>query len=130
MSAKSNGEKKGWLARLKSRFSTPAFIGNASGEEDTESIVAVVLRINGVVAVQSCSAKEQGHYVVAEVTINVNPKIMVQEGHEIALRVRWLLMHRFTHLSDVIVHVKPFNPDYPYKSNIDGEDEQISSILQ
>lgn len=84
----------------------------------------------GVIAVESCEAREQGHYVVATLTINVNPRITVQEGYEIAQRVRWLLMHRFTHLSDVVIHVKPFAPEYPYKSNESSSQEELSTILQ
>jgi divalent metal cation (Fe/Co/Zn/Cd) transporter len=98
--------------------------------ENSEDIKNVVLRMNGVIAVEACEAREQGHYVVATLTINVNPRITVQEGHDISQRVRWLLMHRFTHLSDVVIYVKPFVPDYPYKSNDTSSQEEISTILQ
>lgn len=98
--------------------------------ENSDDIKNVVLRMNGIIAVESCEAREQGHYVVATLTINVNPKITVLEGYEIAQRVRWLLMHRFSHLSDVVINVKPFVPEYPYKSNNSSSQEEISTILQ
>ena len=124
-------KQKGLLNKLKMLFSKSHLTGEYANDSDSsERILQVVQRINGVVAIENCDAKEQGHYVVATLTINVNPKITVQEGHDIAKRVRWLLMHRFTHLTDVIVHVKPFAPDYPYKSNHSTVHEEVPTILQ
>ncbi|MFC6331546.1 cation transporter dimerization domain-containing protein [Paenibacillus septentrionalis] len=119
------------LQRLKQRIWNKPRASNEQGAvENSEDIKNVVLRMMGVIAVESCEAREQGHYVVATLTINVNPKITVQEGYEIGQRVRWLLMHRFTHLTDVVIHVKPFAPEYPYKSNETGSQEEFSTILQ
>lgn len=127
-----DGDKgKSVLQRLKRIFrSKQRALGEAGRLEKSEDIKNVVVRINGVIAVEACEAREQGHYVVATLTINVNPRITVQEGHEIAQRVRWLLMHRFTHLSDAVIYVKPFVPEYPYKSNDSSSQEEISTILQ
>lgn len=127
-----DGDKgKSVLQRLKQIFrSKQRALGEAGRLEKCEDIKNVVVRINGVIAVEACEAREQGHYVVATLTINVNPRITVQEGHEIAQRVRWLLMHRFTHLSDAVIYVKPFVPEYPYKSNDSSSQEEISNILQ
>lgn len=122
---------KGLLQRLKQLvFNKKRAAGEQGRLENSDDIKNVVLRMMGVIAVESCEAREQGHYVVATLTINVNPRITVQEGYEIAQRVRWLLMHRFTHLSDVVIHVKPFAPEYPYKSNESSSQEELSTILQ
>jgi len=122
---------KGLLQRLKQlAFNKKRAAGEQGRLENSDDIKNVVLRMMGVIAVESCEAREQGHYVVATLTINVNPRITVQEGYEIAQRVRWLLMHRFTHLSDVVIHVKPFAPEYPYKSNESSSQEELSTILQ
>lgn len=123
-------KQKGLFNKLLLIFSKST-AGNAQADQDSsDRIMQVVQRMNGVIAIEACDAREQGHYVVATLTINVNPKITVQEGQDIAVRVRWLLMHRFTHLSDVIVHVKPFAPDYPYKSNDPASQDEIPSLLQ
>jgi len=124
-------KQKSLLNKLMMFFSKSHLSQDCTNDSDsTERILQVVQRINGVVAIESCDAKEQGHYVVASLTINVNPKITVQEGQDIAKRVRWLLMHRFTHLTDVVVHVKPFAPDYPYKSNHSTLHDEVPTILQ
>jgi Predicted Co/Zn/Cd cation transporters len=99
-------------------------------EEPAEELMQVVQRVEGVVTVESIRAREQGHYVVAEIVISVNPKITVQEGQEIAKRVKMLLMARFLHLSDVSVYVEPYDPGYPYKSNHDPNQEHMPTLLQ
>ncbi|MFD0588262.1 cation transporter dimerization domain-containing protein [Paenibacillus sp. GCM10027627] len=99
-------------------------------EEGTDELMQVVQRIEGVVTVQSLRAREQGHYVVAEMVISVNPRITVLEGQEIAKRVKMLLMHRFLHLSEVSIYVEPYDPGYPYKSNHDPNQEQMPTLLQ
>ncbi|GBG08719.1 hypothetical protein B1748_03565 [Paenibacillus sp. MY03] len=99
-------------------------------EESAEELMAVVQRVEGVVTVQSIRAREQGHYVVAEIVISVNPRITVLEGQDIAKRVKLLLMHRFLHLSEVMIYVEPYDPGYPYKSNHDPNQEQMPTLLQ
>lgn len=123
-------KQKSLLSKLFMIFSKSPQAEQRIDHDSTDRIMQVVQRINGVIAIETCYAREQGHYVVATLTINVNPKITVQEGQDIATRVRWLLMHRFTHLSEVIVHVKPFAPEYPYKSNDSILQDDISNILQ
>ncbi|MEK3882719.1 cation transporter dimerization domain-containing protein [Paenibacillus sp. PL2-23] len=103
---------------------------DASREECAHELMQVVQRVEGVVTVQSLKAREQGHYVVADIIISVNPRITVQEGQEIAKRVKTLLMHRFVHLTDVSVYVEPYDPGYPYKSNHDPNQEQMPTLLQ
>ncbi|PZD94155.1 cation diffusion facilitator family transporter [Paenibacillus sambharensis] len=104
----------------------------ASGlaKTDEAELSAAVQRMDGVIAIGSLSAWEQGHYVAVEVTISVNPRITVQEGHEIARRVREHLLKRFIHLSEVQVHVDPYDGGYPYKSNHDPNEEHIPTLLQ
>ncbi|MHA6485117.1 cation transporter dimerization domain-containing protein [Paenibacillus sp. strain BS8-2] len=99
-------------------------------EESAVELAAVVQRVEGVLTVQSIRAREQGHYVVAEIVISVNPRITVLEGQDIAKRVKLLLMHRFLHLSEVMIHVEPYDPGYPYKSNHDPNQEQMPTLLQ
>ncbi|WP_053374821.1 cation diffusion facilitator family transporter [Paenibacillus sp. FJAT-27812] len=99
-------------------------------EENPDELMQLVQRVEGVVTVQSMRAKEHGHYVIAEMVISVNPRISVLEGHEIAKRVKQLVMKRFIHVTDVSIYVEPYDPGYPYKSNHDPNQEQMPSLLQ
>lgn len=102
----------------------------AADEEDPNELMQLVQRVEGVITVQSLRAMEHGHYVVAEIVISVNPRISVLEGHEIAKRVKQLVMKRFIHVTDVSIYVEPYDPGYPYKSNHDPNQEQMPTLLQ
>jgi len=43
--------------------------------------------------------------------------------------VKQMLMKRFIHISDVFIHVNPYDPGYPYKNNADPEHDNYPSLL-
>lgn len=98
-------------------------------KEDEDVLLQTVQRVNGVITVEDLRIKEHGHYVIVNVKISVNPRIMVMEGNEIAKDVKGRLMDRFLHISDVIIHVYPYDPGYPYKNNLEIEQNEFSSML-
>jgi len=97
---------------------------------DVSDLSEAVQRVNGVIAVETLHAREQGHYVAVELTISVNPRITVAEGQEIARRVKDRLLDTFTHVTDVQVHVDSYDPGYPYKSNHDPNQDRMPTLLQ
>ncbi|MEN3334472.1 MAG: hypothetical protein V7641_3837 [Blastocatellia bacterium] len=50
-----------------------------------------------------------GHRLHAELSIAVNPSLSVEEGHEIAKRVRHERLHHLRYLSSVTLHLDPAN---------------------
>ncbi|WP_127529679.1 cation diffusion facilitator family transporter [Paenibacillus kobensis] len=99
-------------------------------EEQASELMEVIQRVEGVVTVESLRAREHGHYIVVHIIISVNPRISVLEGHEIAKRVKELIMKRFIHVTETTVHVEPYDPGYPYKSNHDPNQEHMPTLLQ
>jgi cation diffusion facilitator family transporter len=97
-------------------------------ESDAQSLLEAVQKIDGVVSVDEVKAREQGHYIILDVVIRVNPRISVYEGQDVAQRVHRQLTKRFLHVMDTNVKVKPFDPGFPYKSN--HHEEELSSFLQ
>jgi len=97
--------------------------------EDAAELLQTAQTVKGVIAVDHLKAREQGHYVIVEMKISVNPRITVLEGHDVARAVKQLLMKRYTHVSDVYVHVNPYDPGYPYKNNVNPEHDDFSSLL-
>ncbi|MFC5469474.1 cation diffusion facilitator family transporter [Cohnella suwonensis] len=97
-------------------------------ESDAQTILEAVQRVDGVVAVDEVKAREQGHYLVVDVIVRVNPRMSVFEGQDVAIRVRRQLTKRFLHVMDVIVNVQPYDPGFPYKTN--HQDEELSTLLQ
>ncbi|RXZ84499.1 cation diffusion facilitator family transporter [Paenibacillaceae bacterium] len=98
--------------------------------KEADDLMELIQRIDGVVTVENLEAWEQGHYVAARLRISVNPRITVMEGHEIAKRVKELLIKRFVHLSVVEVSVDPYDPGYPYRSNHDPNQSHMPTLLQ
>jgi cation diffusion facilitator family transporter len=97
-------------------------------KEETAELLETIQHVRGVVAVDELHAREIGHYVVVDAKISVNPKITVWEGHEIGKAVKLRLMKTFSHVSDVLVHVHPYDPGYPYKA-VDSEQNDWPSLL-
>ncbi|MFE5320115.1 cation diffusion facilitator family transporter [Paenibacillus sp. NPDC056579] len=98
-------------------------------EEDSAELIETVQEIKGVIAVDGLRAREQGHYVIVDVKISVNPRITVHEGQDIAKQAKQALMKRFTHVTDVVIHVNPYDAGYPYKNNMDSDQNDLSSML-
>lgn len=98
-------------------------------KEDSEELLRSILRIKGVLSVDDLRAREHGHYIIVDVKISVNPQITVLEGHDIAKAVKTDLMDRFSQVSDVFVHVNPYDPGYPYKNHVDPEQDDRPGLL-
>lgn len=98
-------------------------------KEETEDMLDTAQRVKGVIAVNELRAREHGHYVIVDIKICVNPKITVAEGHEIGKVVKQQLLRRFSHVSDVMIHVNPYDPGYPYKNNVESDQPEYPNLL-
>lgn len=92
--------------------------------EDAKEYITEVEKVNGVLRVDDFFAREHGHYLIVDIKISVNPKITVEQGHEIGKEVKNVLINKFSNIKDVFVHVNPYLPKYPYS------DSQNNLILQ
>lgn len=107
-----------------------AVSGRQGQQEDVSELLSVVQRVEGIIMVEDIRAWESGHYVAVEMSICVNPRITMLEGHEIAKRAKELLLKRFGHITEVTVLVHPYDAGYPYKSNHDPGQEAAPTLLQ
>lgn len=98
-------------------------------DEDTKELRETIERVPGVISIDDLRAREHGHYVIIDVKIAVNPKISVSEGHDIGKEVKNRLIHGHARVSDVFVHVNPYDPGYPYKQSVDSDDGDQLNIL-
>jgi cation diffusion facilitator family transporter len=104
-------------------------VGHVIQLSEAGELMSTVQKIKGVITVDELRAREHGHYVLVDVKISVNPKISVYEGHDIARLVKQQLMKRFTHVSDVFIHVNPYDPGYPYKNNVNPDQDESATLL-
>jgi cation diffusion facilitator family transporter len=75
--------------------------------ELVEEIRSKVLEVKEVQSLHMLRTRRMGGHALADVHIQVNPRISVSEGHQIAETVRAVMIREFEELSDVMVHIDP-----------------------
>jgi cation diffusion facilitator family transporter len=80
---------------------------DGSDDETIALIEAVCASVAGVEHVTEAKARWTGHRLRAELSIDVDPGISVEEGHDIAEGVRAALLRDVPRLTDAAVHVDP-----------------------
>lgn len=98
--------------------------------EDKMPFIETVQRVHGVITVDELKLKDDGYYISIAAIISVNPRISVLEANHIANRAKILLLNRFSQVSDVSIQVMPYDPGYPYKSNYEGSNNDLPTLLQ
>ena len=81
-------------------------------EDETKEYITTVEKTVGVMHVDEFFAREHGHYVIVDLKIAVNPKISVEEGHQIGKEVKKTLMSEYKNIQDVFVHINPYRATY------------------
>lgn len=87
--------------------------------KEAEQLILEVEQTTGVLHVDQLYAREHGHYLIVDVKIGVNPKITVEQGHEIAKDVKQRLMSNHPQVRNVFVHINPYQSKYPYHEGTD-----------
>jgi divalent metal cation (Fe/Co/Zn/Cd) transporter len=79
----------------------------APGGKIVRSIRAVASSVAGVVEVEKCRARKMGLEYYVDLHVGVDGNISVQEGHEIAHRVKSAIQQSDFRIADVLVHIEP-----------------------
>lgn len=77
-----------------------------------EKIKASAESVQEVKAVEKCHIRKSGSWFFIDMHVEVDPALSVLEGHKIAHDVKDKLMLQFSTISDVLIHIEPFEPDY------------------
>jgi cation diffusion facilitator family transporter len=118
-----------WIGIRWIRDCTHHTFDRALPADERAALVRVVQDVKGVITVAVLNAREHGHYVVVDINIHVNPSISVTEGHEIGKAVKYELMQRFSHVSDVSIHVIPYNHGFPYRHTTDLNKHEAPAMV-
>jgi cation diffusion facilitator family transporter len=92
------------------RLARPAFyeiMDTAPGGKIVKSIHAVASSVSGVVEVEKCRARKMGLDYYVDLHVGVDGNISVQQGHEIAHRVKSAIQQSDSRIADVLVHIEP-----------------------
>jgi len=87
--------------------STRELIDTALEPALVESIRDAITHVNGVRALHMLRTRRSGGQALADVHLQVDPRISVSEGHQIGDTVRRQLLERFDEVTDVTVHIDP-----------------------
>jgi cation diffusion facilitator family transporter len=79
----------------------------APSPEVTDKIIKTSFLVDGVIAIDKCFARKMGFQYYIDMHIIVDGSITVDKGHEISHKVKDKLIHSFSNVSDVLIHIEP-----------------------
>ncbi|OCA92439.1 cation diffusion facilitator family transporter [Pseudobacillus wudalianchiensis] len=79
-------------------------------EEDTGIFKEAILSVPAVRKINSLYARDQGHYVIIDLKIAVDPFMTVEEGHRVGKQVKKKLL-ALPDVQDAFIHINPDQPD-------------------
>ncbi|HSI07031.1 MAG: cation diffusion facilitator family transporter [Rariglobus sp.] len=75
--------------------------------EFENEVRAVATAVAGVLGIDKCRVRKSGLSHLVDIHVEVNPRLTVYEGHDIAHAVKDALIHSPLRISDVSVHIEP-----------------------
>ena len=97
----------GWNGWLLLRPALDELMDAAPGAALLAQIRATAAEVPGVQAVEKCHARKTGFQYWVDMHIEVDPRITVQQGHQIAHQVKARVRQAVPVVNDVLVHVEP-----------------------
>jgi len=77
-------------------------------DERIEHIPWIALAVPGVSGVEKTYARKTGLQYHGEFHLEVDPRMTVQDSHDLATATRFLIREKLDWVADVIVHIEPF----------------------
>ncbi len=80
--------------------------------EDLEALKEKVWGVSGVLGLHKIRTRYLGsNSLMVDLHIQVDPEISVRRGHDLASATKYALMDRFPDITDVVVHVEPYEKE-------------------
>ena len=80
------------------------------GDERIEHIRRIALSVPGVSGVEKTYARKTGLQYQVELHLEVDPKMTVQDSHDLATATRFLIREKLDWVADVVIHIEPYAP--------------------
>ena len=97
-----------WSSGLLFRSSVSELLDPQADEKLVAQIRDTALQVPGVRHVETLRVRKTGLEYLADIHIQVDAKLTVDEGHRIGHRAKDRLLHEFASLRDVLVHLEPY----------------------
>ncbi len=101
------------------RIAAPAvghLVDSGAPLEDLEHITRIARETDGVLPVPAVRTRHVGSGLEVDLHVLVAPSLTVREGHSIAGAVESRILDEGPDVVDVVVHVEPFEGEYPARS--------------
>ncbi len=86
-------------------------------EDMVDEVKEMSLRVDGVLATDKCFVRKIGMTYIVDLHAVVSPDLSVRQGHDIAHALKDYLMLNMPSISNVFVHIEPFDPAAAKKAN-------------
>jgi len=77
----------------------------------TQRLRQTALQVAGVKDIEAIRGRRSGLGVLVELHVEVDPQATVEQGHEVARRVRDALFSMGENVTDAVIHVEPYYPN-------------------
>ncbi|PKH06141.1 cation diffusion facilitator family transporter [Moritella sp. Urea-trap-13] len=88
------------------------FCEQSAGSDIVNSIQQLASNDNDVKEVHAIRSRCSGSAVIADFHLLVEPHLTVKEGHEIAKGFRSKILHLMPNLTDITIHIEPYNDEH------------------
>ncbi len=93
------------------RQTLPELLDAGLDEDAADRLRDVARSASGVRDVEAVRGRRSGLGLLVELHVEVDPQMSVEEGHDVARRVRDTLLASEEHVSDAVIHIEPYYPD-------------------
>jgi len=96
-----------WNAWRLLRPAVNELMDRSPSRELTERIRQIAESVSGVEQVEKCFVRKMGYHFYADMHVEVNPQMTVQQSHDIAHEVKDNIRSKIPRVRDVLVHIEP-----------------------
>ena len=96
-----------WNAWRLLRPAVNELMDRSPSRELTERIRQIAESVSGVEQVEKCFVRKMGYHFYADMHVEVNPQMTVQQSHDIAHEVKDNIRSQIPRVRDVLVHIEP-----------------------
>jgi cation diffusion facilitator family transporter len=79
---------------------------DAVDPELVEKIEGVAMGVDGVLSINACQVRWMGHRLRSDISIGIDARVPVRDGHQLGERVKETLQTKVRYLDEVFVHVE------------------------
>jgi cation diffusion facilitator family transporter len=68
----------------------------------------MISQFQDVKRIDRVRAREHGHYILVDVRISIDHDKTIEEGHDLAKKIKFTLMKKYNNIEEVLIHLNPY----------------------